>query len=335
MIAHVPNGKLSPDLVPPADADFGDVIFPFAMTYHGYDVWGDFATVRGAAEQTWATREATGALPTSLAKLRTSLFGAARYMRMTDFDEDIVGVPGSEAAWIELMREHVAAIERVVRRGPKQHLHLARATAKAATRISELDAPKEYDLRVALGHALGTIMDQLVTSSASEHEHSFGRLPLWAENAPPGPVDIVVGDAAAPVLAGEVKMSDHNTLSHSLWDILKLLGVLALAADDVYLIAGFPTRIWWKAEFAALYEAGRVPYVELPIAKEWPSLLKHSKGVPLRIPNAIEVTEVARIGLIRNGEPWQLRTVAIEPTSGGWLELQSGKLDGARPYEPD
>jgi hypothetical protein len=99
--------------------------FQFAMTYHAYDVWSDFATVRGAAEQTWAAREVTGALPSSLAKLRTSLFGAARYMRMTDFDEVIAGIPGSEAAWIELMREHVAAIERAVRRGPKQHLHLA------------------------------------------------------------------------------------------------------------------------------------------------------------------------------------------------------------------
>jgi hypothetical protein len=335
MTAHITNPKLAPALIPSADADFADVIFPFAMTYCAYDVWGDLATVRGAAEQTWATREKTGELPTSLAKLRTSLFAAARYMRMTDFDEDITGIPGSEAAWIALMREHVAAIGRAARRGPNQHLQIARATAEAGARIVELDAAKEYDLRVAVGHALGAMIDQPVASSASQHEHSFVHLPLWAEDNPPGPFDVTVGDVAAPILAAEVKLSNHNTLSHSLWDVLKLLGVLALAADHVYLIGGFPIRIWQKAEFAALYTAGTVQYTALSIAKEWPSLLKHSRGVPLRIPKAIEVSEVARIGLVRDGEPWELRTVAIEPTTGGWLELRDGRLDGARPYPPD
>jgi hypothetical protein len=116
---------------------------------------------------------------------------------------------------------------------------------------------------------------------------------------------------------------------------VKLLNVLALSADQVYLIAGYPTRIWRKAEFAALYAAGTVPYTQLPIEKEWPSLLKHSKGAPLRIPNAIEVTEVARVGLVRGGEPWQLRTVAIEPAMGAWLELRDGRLNGAQPYHQD
>lgn len=256
-------------------------------------------------------------------------------MRMTDFDEDIAGVPGSEASWIEMMREHVAAIARAADRGSIWHLHLARATAEAAARIARLDETKEHDLRVAVGHALGQITNEPVASSATEHEHRFGHLPFWAEHDPPGPFDIVVGDAAAPVAAAEVKLSDHNTLSHSLWDIVKLLGVLALSADHVYLIAGYQNRIWQKAEFAALYAAGTVSYTGLPIAKEWPSLLKRGKGAPLRIPNAIEVTDVARVDLVRHGEPWQLRTVAIEPTTGGWLELRDGRLDEAQPYQPD
>src|ERR1700733_9540493 len=107
MSDHIPNNGISGASVPPADADFAEVIFPFAMSYHAFEVWGDFETVRDVAEQIWATRARTGALPTSLTKLRTSLFGAARYMRMTDFDEDIADIPGSEAAWIEMMREHV------------------------------------------------------------------------------------------------------------------------------------------------------------------------------------------------------------------------------------
>jgi hypothetical protein len=60
MTEHIPNRKLAPALVPSADADFAEVIFPFAMTYHAYDVWGDFETVRDAAEQTWAVRERSG-----------------------------------------------------------------------------------------------------------------------------------------------------------------------------------------------------------------------------------------------------------------------------------
>jgi hypothetical protein len=327
---HISNSRLTLALVPPADADFAEVIFPFAMSYHAFEVWGDFETVHSVAEQTWATRQRTSALPTSLSKLRTSLFAAARYMRMTDFDEDITGLPGSEAAWIEMMREHVAAIGRVVDRGTAHHLQLAQATAAAAAEIAFADSAREYELAHAVGQALIVNAKQRV-----EHEHRYGELLLWSQDDPPGPFDIVVGDAAAPVIAAEVKLSDHDTLSHSLWDIVKLLGVLALAADNVYLIAGYPTHTWHKAEFAALYADGTVPYTQLPIQKEWPSLLKHSKGTPIRIPNAIQVTEVARVAFTRAGEPWQLRSVAIEPTIGGWLELRGGALDGASNYQPD
>jgi hypothetical protein len=331
---HIPNHKLSLGLIPSADDDFAEVIFPFALSYHAYDVWGDVETVRDAAHRVWAVREESGLLPDSVGKLRMSLFGAARYMRMTDFDEDITGSAGSEAAWIELMRQHVAAIAQTVRQGPRSHPQIARATAEAAAGISELGAAHEHDLRVALGNAVGEITQQPVASSATGHEHSFTRLPLWAEDGPPGPFDVLVGDVTAPRLAAEVKFVDRNTLSHSVWDVLKLLGALALSADHAYLIAGCPTRVWENAEFAELYAAGTVAYSGLPIAKEWPSLLEHSKGVPLRIPNWIEVTEVARINLTRDAEPWQLRAVAIEPAMGGWLELNAGGLEGARPYEP-
>lgn len=249
--------------------------------------------------------------------------------------EDIAGIPGSETAWIDLMREQVAAIARVVARGSPRHLQLARATTDAAAAIAELDVAKEYELRVAIGDAVSAITGEAVTSSAAKHEHQFERLPLWVEGGAPGPFDLVVGDVTAPVIAAEVKLSDHNTLSHSLWDIMKLLGVLVLSADHVYLIAGYPTRVWQNAEFRTLYLSGIVPYTQLPIAKEWPSLLRDSKGVPARIPNAIEVTEVARVAFIRDGVPWELRTVAIEPATGGWLELRDGEFDGAQPYQPD
>ena len=219
MTDHIPNAKLAPALVPSPDADFADAIFPFAMTYDAYEVWGDFETVRATADQIWAARESAGRLPSSLVKLRTSLFAAARYMRMSDFDEDVAGIPGSEAAWIGLMREHVDAIAHAASRGSVRHLQLARATADAAARVAELDKPKERDLQVALGRALGEITEAPVASSATGHEHTFSQLPFWAAASPPGPFDVLVGDVDAPVVAAEVKLSNHNTLSYSLWDI--------------------------------------------------------------------------------------------------------------------
>jgi hypothetical protein len=53
MIDHIPNRLLTPALVPASDAEHADVILPFGVTYHAYQVWGDFETVRQAAEATW------------------------------------------------------------------------------------------------------------------------------------------------------------------------------------------------------------------------------------------------------------------------------------------
>jgi hypothetical protein len=75
-------------------------------------------------------------------------------------------------------------------------------------------------------------------------------------------------------------------------------------------------------------------YTDLPIDKEWPALLGHSKGKPLRIPNRVEITDVARAHFRCRNEPWQVRTVAVDPTLGGWVELNDGRLEGARSYTP-
>jgi hypothetical protein len=64
--SHISNQDLSPKGIPRPDADFAGVIFPFAMTFYGYDVWGDDHTVRHLAEQTWAEFNDTRALHGSL-----------------------------------------------------------------------------------------------------------------------------------------------------------------------------------------------------------------------------------------------------------------------------
>ncbi len=35
------NRELTLKVIPSPDADFAEAIYPFAMTYKGYDVWGD------------------------------------------------------------------------------------------------------------------------------------------------------------------------------------------------------------------------------------------------------------------------------------------------------
>ena len=284
----IANRELRPGLVPVPDADFAEVIFPFAMSYDGYGVWGDQPVLSQVSGRDWEVQQQSGALPESLTKLRTSLFGAGRAMRFMDFDEDVFGVQGSEHDWKNQMRDIVAAIAVQANRGSATHLVVARAVATAADRLGTSDAVDERALRVELGKAISELVPDPVASSATGHEVTFDSLPLWAPSDPPGPFDVIVGHASQPRAAMEVKWSYMNTLSHSLWDILKLLGVLALGAEQIYLVAGYPNRVWRTIEFSALYEEGIVSYTEMPLAKEWPSLLSESKGIPIRIPNNIE-----------------------------------------------
>ena len=140
-------------------------------------------------------------------------------------------------------------------------------------------------LRVALGKAIGKLVDpEPVASSATGHEHTFASLPFWAESDPPGPFDLVVGTPEAPRIAGEVKWSSTNTLSHTLWEILKLLGVLSLGAEQVYLVAGYPAWVWGTNVFPVIFENGILDFTKLPLGKEWPYLIKNGKGTPTRIP---------------------------------------------------
>jgi hypothetical protein len=137
------------------------------------------------------------------------------------------------------------------------------------------------------------------------------------------------GSKESPRIGIEAKWSTHNTLSHSLWDILKLLGLLALGAEQVYLVGGYPDWVWRTQPFSRLYSNGVLSYANLPLAKEWPSLLRDGKGTPLRIPANIRITEVATLPSVHAGERWELKVVAIDPAPGGWLGLTEGRLDGA------
>jgi hypothetical protein len=329
IIEHISNEKLTPRVVPAPDSDFAEIIYPFAMTFDGYEVWGDADVLREAAFRMWEVEDRTGVLPESLTKLRTSLFALGRMMRFTDFDEDVFGVEGSEADLKQRVRKHIAAIAEQIDHGPRGHLTMIQATAAAVARLTDIGQVKEREVRIAIAESLAELLDEPVASSATGREITFPELPLWVTSSPPGPFDVIVGDRHTPRIAAEVKWAATNTLSHSLWDILKLLGVLALGAEQVYMAAGYPTRVWDKARFAQLYETGVVGYSELPLAKEWPSLLRDSTGTPLRLPNAVQITEVARMTIAHAGERWQLRTVAIDPAAGGWLELKDGGLAGA------
>ncbi len=168
----------------------------------------------------------------------------------------------------------------------------------------------------------------------------MGRLPGWEPSDPPGKFDIAVGPpdrerlAQEATLLAEVKWSDHNTLSHSLWDAAKLIAGLASCADHVVLVGGWPTRVWDRAPCAALYRPGVVDYADLAgLPGEWPSLHRYSQGRVLAIPRELRISGLATASISRGEETWELRALTIEPAAAGWLWLNDGLVDGAIPLE--
>jgi hypothetical protein len=81
---YVANADLKPALVPAPGADFGERIYPFAMSFNGYQTWGGDAILRDVFQRVWNEHQRTGDLPESVTLLRSSLFGAGRAMRFTD-----------------------------------------------------------------------------------------------------------------------------------------------------------------------------------------------------------------------------------------------------------
>ena len=214
-----------------------------------------------------------------------------------------------------------------------QAIQSAAATIPAGGRFTESD----------LRDAIAATMNQLAESASGEAwlattEVKMGELPGWDPLDPPGKFDLAFGPgdrdrmSSEASLLAEVKWSDHNTLSHSLWDAAKLVGGFAKCADHVVLVGGWPTARWDRAPCAALYQTGVVDYATLAaIPKEWPSLHKHSQGRALALPRELRVTELVTVPVTRSKENWELRAVRIEPAAAGWLWLNNGLVDGALP----
>ncbi len=70
---------------------------------------------------------------------------------------------------------------------------------------------------------------------------------------------------------------DQHPLARALGR-LEASPVLALSAEQAYLDAVYPQRVWRTLEFSPLFADGLVEYTQLPIAKEWPSLLAARQG---------------------------------------------------------
>jgi hypothetical protein len=154
---YLTNRDLTAQLVPSPDADFAEAIYPFAMSYLGYRVWGDQEACWATGGRDWNRLEQRGRVPASLTKIRTALFAAGRVMRFTDFDEDVAwdpstfpegaatgtDAPGSGAVWEAHMRELVAAIAIEVTSGPRAHRTMARAVASALDELAGSDGVNE------------------------------------------------------------------------------------------------------------------------------------------------------------------------------------------------
>lgn len=275
----------------------------------------------------------------SVLKLRTALFWHARTARFTD---EVGPLLMPEEATFE--REMHALLEqlRVCMAMSSADLEIvAQAVRLAAARIPADGHFTESDLR----DAIAATITQLAESAPGEArlataEVKMGELPGWDPSDPPGKFDLAFGPdhrdrlRSEATLLVEVKWSDHNTFSHSLWDAAKLIGGLAKRADHVVLVGGWPIAVWDCAPCAALYQTGVVDYAALAaIPGEWASLHKHRQGRALALPRELRVTELATVSIPRGEETWKLRAVTIEPAAAGWLSLNDGLVDGAIPLE--
>ncbi len=327
---------IDPSDLPQPDASDGD-LHQFANSLDGYQVWGDDHGVARVSHWVMQHLDGTRAC-TSVLKLRTALFWHARRARMTDK----VGpsLMPEEAAFGPEMRAILRQLRRCMTEEPADDKLVAQIVESAASGIPDVGPFAERDLRDA-------ILEQLVQRARHSAEQAalagaevgLGQLPGWASEDPPGRFDLAFGlrsreaTAAEARALAEVKWSDHNTLSHSLWDAAKLIGALAKCADHAYLIGGWPVEVWARAPCAALYQAGVMDFAALAaLPGEWPSLDKHGQGRALAIPNDVRINDVAAASVLRGDHTWELRAVSIEPAAGGWLWLNDGLVEGAIPY---
>ena len=236
---------------------------------------------------------------------------------------------GSEAQFEAQLRRILSAIRAAVAEGPAFHEAVAIALAVAAAALEPTEKIVERDLQRCFITAFAEASGLAVAPSEASSEVRIEDMPNWAER--PGAVDLVAGpNLQAPLLAAEMKW--NSEFAHTVWDAVKLIGLLAKGSRAAYLIAGHPRRAWaGTSPFMALYRDGPLALTELPLEKEWPSLLANSAGRPRAIPHTLEITEIARVTLWHGGELWELRAVAIEPGHGGWLYLEA---DGRLPTQP-
>jgi len=322
--------------VPDASADV-DEIHRFANTLDGYRVWGDDRAVAAVSEQTM-TRVRARAPCTSILKLRTALFWQARAARRTD--EVGPSLMPEEAMFEPEMRAPLAQLRDCIGTSPVDLKLFAQALEATAAAIPTEGRFVESDLRDGVIRELADLADALPNDPLAAAEVNMGQLPGWDPSDPPGKFDVAWGPGdrdrlkREATLLAEVKWSDHNTLSHSLWDAAKLVAGLRSCADHVILVGGWPTRVWDRAPCAALYRPGVVDYAELAVLPgEWPSLHQRSQGRVLVLPRELRVGQLATVSTQRHGEPWELRAVTIEPAAGGWLWLNRGLIQGAIPLE--
>jgi hypothetical protein len=323
--------------LPEATADVGE-LHRFANTLDGYHVWGDDRAVAAISEHVMR-RLRVSAPCMSVVKLRTALFWHARMARRTD--EVGPSLMPDEATYESEMRALLIQLRERIGAGSVDLDRFTQAVRGAAAAIPVGDHFVESDLRDAIAAEMRALAE---TSSGqvalAVTEVNMGRLPGWDPADPPGKFDIAVGPtererlAQEATLLAEVKWSDHNTLSHSLWDVAKLIAGLASCADHVVLVGGWPARVWDRAPCAALYRPGVVDYAALArLPGEWPSLDRHSQGRVLTLPRELRISELTTASIPRGDETWELRAVTVEPAAAGWIRLNNGRVDGAVPLE--
>lgn len=323
--------------LPKATVEVAD-LHQFANTLDGYKVWGDYRAVQAVSEHVVRRLEA-GTPCASVLKLRTALFWLARTARLTD--EVGPSLMPEEATFEREMRTVLEKLRACMSGSSADVALFVEALQAAAADIPVSGRFVESNLRDRIVSAMNQIAEaKSAPGLAAAAEVTMGQLLGWDPADPPGKFDVAFGPSnrdgltSDARLLAEVKWSDHNTLSHSLWDAAKLIGALASRADHVILVGGWPTTVWERAPCAALYQSGLVDYAALTaLPGEWPSLHKHGQGRAVAVPRELRVKLIATVSIPRGEETWELRAVTIEPAAAGWLWLNDGLIEGAVPLD--
>jgi len=198
---------------------------------------------------------------------------------------------------------------------------IARATLAAGTDLEVLDSAGHAVRERHLAEALAAHLDHATVERRLE-------VPGW--DPKPGNVDLFTTDWwGRPKLVVETKHKDGNQIYECLWDMAKVLSLdTETSVEGAYLVTGTTVRNWTRpVPCAELFETGRHELVATMrrYPDLWEDLLAGGRARPLAVPENMDVSRVARVPLVLQGERWELRAIRVSTPDPLWTGFRDGR----------